>query len=417
MAQNIFMASMYFFIPLKNKDGIVTSTSLTPIEYDGTFKHVKCTLEYAEIKTGISAIAQYNKDTSRELRLNLYLLHYTHKELASDRYFLAVGTSVDKVFNQGSAKKPELITAEEIVKIKWAFMSDNVYIDKKNVRQWIKSKNYPTCSTDYFCHSVNDISVVKLQSPETKTITELQNDYENTFSFGKAEAYNNVFIDCDRFAYGLLKGDSYYEAFTDKEIKTFLEESYYSKIFERIYANSMGTVFVRTHSPYKDSKKKAQCVMSHTIFDVFNIMENASLFNAQQLLANYEEESKQSDLSVITTQIQTIERIMNDDAFKQAETDSKVRALREGMGITDAAERLKSLLQERRLEVERKEKYKKDKIKLIGFLVPIATSLGLAIIGKDTFWGIFWLLAAFIFSLIYVYLTINPMPYSSTERK
>ena len=403
MAQNIFMASMYFFIPLKNKDGIVTSTSFTPIKYDNTFKHVKCTLEYAGIKTEISAIAQYNKDTGRELRLNLYLLHYTHKELASDRYFLAVGTSVDKVFNPGNTKRPELITAEDIVKIKWAFMSDNVYIDQKNVRQWIESMNYPTCSTDYFCHSVNDISVVKLHSPETKTITELQEDFENTFSFGKAEAYDEVFKDCDRFAYGLLKGDSYYEVFAGKKIMAFIEGSYYSKIFERIYANSMGTVFVRTHSPYKDSKEKAQCVMSHTIYDVFNVMENSSLFNAQQLLANFEEESKQSNLSFINNQIQMIERIMNDDAFQQEETDSKVRTLRDSMGITDAAEHLKSLLQERKQEVERKEKYKKDKIKTIEFLVSIAVPLGIAIIANDTFWGIFWLLIAFIFLLIYVY--------------
>lgn len=417
--KNVFMASMYFFIPLEQKGIEEYPPTLAMKEYDKrVFQNEKCNLENSPIETGTHAVATYDVSTVRNLTLNMYLVHYIHTQLNFERYFLVVGTSIDKYFDDSSY----LVTAEDIVKIKWAFVSNNVRVNQKGISQWIESicqsRHYTPCSNDYFCHSVNDITCVKLHVADDSDREKIEDDFAKTFSFGTPASYDEVFSDCDRFAYGLLKADSFYEAYTEDEIASFIKNSYYYKEFERMFASPMGTVFVRTHCPYKNPQEKDKAVMSRSIDDVFNIKEFASLIDTQQQIAELTEIKGNVGIENINSRIHRLNELLTDNPFKLEETYKKVRTLQNGMEIVCSAEIVKKSLELRmqniKQELNRKqweENRKREKLTVLGLLLTVIATYGASFLTNSPILGCCLLAISIIMGIVYYVIVSKPIPY------
>lgn len=412
-----------FLYPVEKKVGEEYPLSLTEKEYSSRdFQNIKCKLESSPIETAIHATACYDESIVRSLSLNLYLVHYLHTQLKFERYFLVVGTSIDKYFDNSDC----LLTAEDIVKIKWAFVSNNVQINQENVTQLINSvcqnKHYIPCSNDYFCHSVNDITCVKLNILNEKSKKEIQEGFANTFSFGDPQSYDTVFKETDRFAYGLLKADSFYEAYTDNEIAAFVEKSYYSKKFERIYSSSMGTVFVRTHCPYKNPQEKDKAVMSRTIDDVFNIMECASLFDARQQIVELVNSKGSISTKEIYYRVHRLNDLLSYNTFQLEETRKKIRTLQEGLEIVKMAEYAINLFEQKmqyiKQELSRKQwedNRRKEKTAVLGLLITGIATYGASFITDSPLVGYCCMAISLILGIIYFALVNKPIPYLSFD--
>lgn len=414
--QNLFMASLYFFIPVQEP----VSKELFKFKqhkYDNDdFQNIQCELEYCQIGEKVTSNVHLGEEWEKKIALSIFLLHYSHSRLKISRYFIAVGTSVDKLFDeQGYSTPDNLLSAKDIINIRRSFVRNELSIADKNVNSWIRDvcgQNHLTLCPEHFCASVVDLTSVKVSNTGKMSHDELSREFEKQFeSQGLVKAYNEVIDDCDRFCYGLLKCDTYYEAYTDDEIQPFIDASYYSKKFERIYANPMGVVFVKTHSPFERSTRNNTSKMSHTIIDVFNLIEYSLLVDVQQQIKELFSFPKVYDIEEIDHRFQRIDELLNNNAFQQNETDHKVKVLIASTGIGDYAQELVKELGAKRLRKEREMYQHNKRQSTINFLALFILTAGIALYGRSIFWGIICIAVSILSAAIYVIWTYNPHIY------
>ena len=418
MKQNLFMVAMYFFIPLKNptdKD----SMEFKPFLYDGDkFPNIRCGLEYCELEVGVTSKAELSTPNEKTIAVNLYLLHYSHPELHVNRFFVAIGTSIDKLFDETGFSKPDnQLLAKDIVLLKKAFMNNHVLVDNISVNEWIKNacnKKKIELFEDCFHFSVIDITSIKEAITDKMDMQELTRLFRDRFYAPEAvDEYCHVVDNCDRFAYGVLKGDTWFDSYTDNDILPFVQNSYYSKVFERIYVNPTGLVSIHTHCPSEKPCEKADTRMSHTIHDVFNIIECSVLFDAKMQINDLRKIGTTTNVDIINSQIKQIDKLLTVKAFLQEETDNQIDVLRRGMGLVDSAQSVTmSLETERQRIIDHKEELR-DKLSKLAFIVTnIVTFVGAItteqLLSKCLFGLVFLICMTFV-----VFLTYKPIKHIS----
>lgn len=184
MAQNVFMTSMYFLVPINKPKKSVKESAFCTIECNTLFQHVSARCSYAALddiqKFYFNASEDRKNPKERLIQTKVYALKYqpNEKNKKIEKYFLAIGLGIDKVFDgKGSnITIDDYCDANDLAMLKRAFYSDNhhptedsgLYYPKKEPtifhREWLKRLVYnydkEPSSDIKFDASITDIQAV-----------------------------------------------------------------------------------------------------------------------------------------------------------------------------------------------------------------------------------------------------------------
>ena len=184
MAQNVFMTSMYFLVPINKPKKSVKESAFCTIECNTLFQHVSARCSYAALddiqKFYFNASEDRKNPKERLIQTKVYALKYqpNEKNKKIEKYFLASGLGIDKVFDgKGSnITIDDYCDAKDLAMLKRAFYSDNhhptedsgLYYPKKEPtifhREWLKRLVYnydkEPSSDIKFDASITDIQAV-----------------------------------------------------------------------------------------------------------------------------------------------------------------------------------------------------------------------------------------------------------------
>lgn len=367
MAQNIFMVSMYFFVPLKRvSDEVTSKLSFGNKVYNEVFNNIECELSIAALEEKVPFVLHYknehNKQNCKKLRLNAFLLKYRYSKSSEESFFLSFGTSIDKVFEEscqdGTVSLTNILTKKDIIKLKWTFVATGkngntdffgehlclVTEDTNTTHvKWLERiiKNYELIpiSEDLFYYSMTDICGVNIDV--NSSLLELNQKFSNAYYLNDGKDYlQELGADCDKFAYGLMMADDYYENYSTQTISKFVSRSYFLKITERMYVSSMGTVNIKIRCPYQNPTQKPICQLSHSFTDVFFPMEFCTVLYSKQRLQSIKEKLKSDDNKTVNEGQLELSEVENEDIFNLEESKERMECLYTFMGIYGEISRL-----------------------------------------------------------------------------
>ena len=112
MAQNVFMTSMYFFIPLKKLTGRypqLFKETANEVRPDSRIRNVKAKIKYCAIEDNTHEfVYDYSTESDtfhRHVTLKVFIIHFESLLNPRGRYYLAVGTGIDKIFANETSNK------------------------------------------------------------------------------------------------------------------------------------------------------------------------------------------------------------------------------------------------------------------------------------------------------------------------
>ncbi|MCR5362780.1 MAG: hypothetical protein K6E73_12355 [Bacteroidales bacterium] len=367
MAQNVFMVSMYFFVPIERVcEEIVSELSFGNKVYNEVFNNIKCELSIASLEEKVPFVLYYKNECNRQDKKNLYLiaylLKYRYSELCEERYFLSFGTSIDKVFEkqfQNAPFDPKLIlTQKDIVKLKWTFVATGkegntdffgeelcLVIKDTNTThvKWIekiisKYKLSPKIK-DLFYYSMTDVCGVNIDIKSS--LSELNQKFSDAYYQNDGKDYlQELGSDSDKFAYGLMVADDYYENYTPNTILKFNAQSYFLKTTERMYISHMGTVNIKIRCPYENPVQKPICLLAHSFTDVFFSMEFCTVLYCKERLKSIKKKLDSNDSKTISIGQVELSKVENEDIFNLEESRQRMECLYSSMGVYDDITRL-----------------------------------------------------------------------------
>lgn len=360
MAQNIFMASMFFFVPI-NKVKLSKRYNFKPIECASLFHCVSSTCYYCEVSEKhqgfyFNSVIDSNNLRERQIQAKVYIVRYmpSHKEA---KYFLVVGIGIDKLFKgDGNAINiDDYCDDVDLVMLKQAFYSENNKTIKRSGLYY--PKNDPTVfHREWLCKlvhefdkepspiikfdaSITDIRAVALASVQgIADKANLQTVFDACYLRTPCMPYNNVLdVDADRLAYGILVGNENYDRLPDDFIESFKKDSYSNSMSERIFTASNSILFLRTHHPYLNIQKDVITHLDETIedLDARNIFELChSLYLKNELESIRNQVKKETRSGIIKEAADRLVYLQNAQLFNFYEADRRVGTLFGGLGVT-----------------------------------------------------------------------------------
>ena len=367
MAQNVFMVSMYFFVPLERvSEEIVSKLSFGDKVYNEVFNNIKCELSIASLEEKVPFVFHYknehNEQDKKKLYLNAYLLKYRYSELSEESYFLSFGTSIDKVFEKQLQNVPvapeQILTQKDIVKLKWTFVATGkegntdffgeklcLIIDDTNTThvKWIdmiiKIYKLSPKIKDLFYYSMTDVCGVNIDTKSS--LSELNQKFSDAYYQNDGKDYlQELGANCDKFAYGIMVSDDYYENYTPNTISKFNAQSYFLKSKERMYISRMGTVNIKIRCPYKNPVQKPICRLANSFTDVFFSMEFCTVLYCKERLKSIKKKLDSDDSKTISRGQVELSKVENEDIFNLEESRQRMECLYTSMGIYDDITRL-----------------------------------------------------------------------------
>ena len=389
MAQNVFMVSMYFFVPLKRvSDEVTSKLSFGNKVYNEVFNNIECELSIAALEEKVPFVLHYknehNKQDCKKLRLNAYLLKYRYTKSNEESFFLSFGTSIDKVFEEscqdGTISQTSILTNKDIIKLKWTFVAtgkngntdffgehlclvteDTNTTHVKWLERVIKNYELNPISEDLFYYSMTDICGVNIDV--NSSLSELNQKFSNAYYLNDGKDYlQELGADCDKFAYGLMMANDYYENYSTQTISKFVSQSYFLKITERMYVSSMGTVNIKIRCPYEYPTQKPICHLAHSFTDVFFSLEFCTVLFSKERLKSIKEKFDSNDSKTIGIGQVELSQVENEDIFNLEESRQRMECLYSSMGVYDEIAKLsrRSLPKAELINLVSKETEKKE---------------------------------------------------------
>lgn len=371
MKQNVFMTSMYFFAPLQRVDEeILSQLSFREKEYNyDVFKNIECGLSIAVLEEHMPFTLYYKNEHSqhveKKVKLNAYLLKYNYTKYQEESYIMSFGTSVDKIFeqpNQGdSFDISQLLTEKDIIKLKWTFITtgkhgQNDFGGEKLcllhetkdlsithvewLEQLLSRYNFHLQDADLFYYSVIDVCGVNIDI-KNNSFAELHRIFSDTFYLDDNNDYKQELgTNCDKFAFGLMIPDDYYEKFTSEIISPFTAHSYYLKTFERMFISRNGTVNIKTRCPYKSPDQKPICRFDNSFTDVFFPLEFCTALYNIVRLKSIKEKLKSNEFVTLKQGQVELSQVENENVFNLEASRQRMECLFKAMGIYEEIDNL-----------------------------------------------------------------------------
>lgn len=375
MDKNVFMTSMYFFIPLKrisrryksdyglnfNKihDPAFTqsgeaSCQYAQIVFTNSENHFHFTYQANSLKT--------HKTNTRHIQIKAFVLKYrSFYNSKNEMPILMIGTSIDKLFtaDEQCETKQEfadrLCSIEDLVFLKRAFTSrkDCLVSDtdsSETIHSWLKKlvakiETHNKRTSISMIHSICDvkgmnIDICQIQDKETldQVFTE---KYYNALVTSSTDIVAIPTIDQSihgnykAFIYGLLFGNTNYDRGNKKEIDSYIIDAYSNNISEITVAAPMTIVFLHTHHPFRTdkTKEKRQRGFCNNLADVQNIFEMCEVIYAEKRIALLRNSFREISPSTVIKTLLGLTRYMERDLFNLVEMDKKVNYIFDAIGI------------------------------------------------------------------------------------
>ncbi len=355
--QNIFMTSMYFFIPihgLRKKCVKDFERNRKPINNSDFVKNTKIVCHYVDLNVSQTFYYAYGPQTNRITRpvtLNVSLLSYTpyHNKKAR-QFFIVVNATIDKTFSDEPRTLPnnpidptQICTEDDLVYLKYAFYKDRreglfypandptiflhswileVINGLKLCRKELKSVNFDYSITD-LKSAVIDINT------ESSTLQQVNTDFDTNYIQNPPppiSGWNNQ----DQICAALLSGNNNYERMPQEHIDAVVRNSFTNNISERTYIDKYNLVFYHWHHPFKD---KTTCAKMPTLDNLQYIYELCTVVYARHRLRMIRYWANQNSISYIIKALTNQLAYLNESLFHLEAIDKTMTHIYGVMGV------------------------------------------------------------------------------------
>ena len=358
MTQNVYIASVYSFIPLKNVKKEYRKDGYKPIDtprYE-LYAKAKCKYKHLEYQDFYYQYKYKDKQYTRKVKMQVCLLHYKEEgEDSLGQYYLVVGTGINKVFgdnNNQSYQQENFCTQQDITFLKKAFYckdKEGFFYpledpQKYMMYDWLNEKIQKVSGVNpknHFERSfIIDVLGVCIDT-NVNDMSALNDRFENMFFD------NNNLIEpqkqitcCDHWAYGLIFGNDNYERVPKYQVEKVIRKPFSNNFTDTTYASWNSIVFIRTHNPYPTANKYEGKPFSTELTDVSNVYEICATMNMKRKLKKIKKMLNESNASAIKEALGNITSDIIRRPFGVKELTEKTNYIYEAMGINDDLESL-----------------------------------------------------------------------------
>lgn len=379
MAQNIFMASMFFFVPI-NKVNIDTLEKRVanwhPIECQSIFQNISAKCEYTKIPYYnqpfyYNTALGNNTPKERKVKLNVNILRYVPfpKDNMGVQYYLTIGTYIDKCFesiNNGEDKLIEICNAQDLAMLKRAFYTDSNRNDEKTGlyypkedpvvfhRFWLEKivEEFDLLPDSNIAFDASATSIRAVNSNFTVCPTTAQDvklAFEKCYYDDKQQSYDKVLdgVNANRFAYGVSEGNENFASLPDDLIRDFLVNSYSNNHSERIFVTNNRLTFFCTHYPYEILQETKECKVSGSITDIDPrmVLELCHcLFIKKKLNDICSQMNDQVQSGKIKRVKDRLNQLLQTKLFNMNEADNRATIIFRGLGIESEQESTRAIV-------------------------------------------------------------------------
>lgn len=383
MAQNVFMTSMYFFIPLERVGrNFLRNNQLNyadvPRPAFVRISDARCA--FAEIPFNNSENAFHysywtaninnQREITRHVHINACILNYRSAyNSLREMPLLMIGAAIDKVFPAGSQTLnaqqfcDTICTEDDLVHLKRAFttennglISDNNYAD--SFQAWLKRLIAKIeCQKERtnvnMLHSIVDVKGMCLDVSGIHQKDELDKVFTDCYYHANISPTNIIKVpsvsqslcgNYKAFAYGLLFGNTNYDRAPAEELDYYFDKSYSNNVSEETVAAPKCVVFIHTHYPFRHcANEQPQVGFDNLSKDVQNIYEMCEVIYAERRICVMRHSLRLTHASTTIETLLNLARYMERDLFQLVEMDRKVDYIFDALGINKQFATLKEM--------------------------------------------------------------------------
>ena len=361
---DIYIVSLYAFIPLPKvtrqykRDFARMKNHIDMPRY---MHHVQAVCGYATLPFSQKFFFERADSTIQNVTLLSYLLFFSATGNDSDgHYYLAIGTTVDKVFEEATVTEASLCTAEDILSLKRSFYmkgEDGFFYPSKEpvtyYHQWLENIiERMTVGAKGACpelHYVVDIRKTIIDTlPANKPA--LDDAFDEAYHKNRILDEKNWDLKYNPFIYGLLFGNNNYGSVPLSQIEKTLKGGFSNNITEKIYGGNDSIVFLRTHfafsrinsNPLLTTKEEEphMVVVNHSLLDIHAIFDICSVMDAKWQLNEIQQSYALGDASNIKAALSKMTSYINNSIFHLCELDEKMRYLYEVLDVNHRFEQV-----------------------------------------------------------------------------
>ena len=381
MRQNVFMTSMYFFIPLK-KLGCAASkeylyrkwTTIAPPSY---LKNSEAYCEYTSWDFNNdnrfyfyrSRAMEGHNHPIRMVELKAFLVRYRQKKCQNEySYYFVIGISIDKLFLDNPAKPTQnikclLCTQNDLVFLKRAFYetSDQGLFYPDNSRQlefhpwldqtvaWILGKKTHHVVLKY---SIIDIVGLDVDDKTWTTKADLDNAFSKRYYdhgvqnlSNELKGHSRRYCNIERFAYGLIYGNDNFYRVPSTEYKKALGGGYSNNRSEITYAGHDTILTIRSHHSfhYEPTNTKRLHLQCDELRNVQNVMEICDVIKTRLQMCFLRHSLNTSDAAQIQDTLLAIAKEFNSSLFHLEELDRKIDFIYRALGLNKEFDELRQM--------------------------------------------------------------------------
>lgn len=367
--KNLFVVSMYFFIPLEklSKEYIdKIQNTKDEIKAPDYIQNAGFVCKYLDLSKSESISDQEfiyksldpenGESISRKINLHPFLFQfYPDKTQRKGIPFLVVRTSINKKFTDlptsADTFTSDLCTEHDIIMLRQSLLKPNgqgAYFHrdnkKNNHREWLENIvnlieespiNEDRKKHISFFNSITDICTTSIDKEQV-------NNYEEAFT---NEYYcaniNNIRITNDdrRFCYGILTGNENYMRVPKTELDAILKEGYSNNITEHTFAVPKSIVFIKKHHPFPNASRIS--VMPESLCFIQYIHEMCGCLYIDRQLKQTRQLFRSKESAKIKSALSSLAETLGTKLFRITEADHRAEYIYSAFGLRDEYERLK----------------------------------------------------------------------------
>lgn len=304
-----------------------------------------------------------NVECFRKVTLRAYLLSYRLSSEDKVEYFLVVGTSIEKCFEESYARAlpnepnqcfvSRRCTEDDLARLQEALRrQDNdglfypLHDPTLNFRQWVNNIAVNLTGKPAECHMPEHSAVhvrgVQHNLAGITTKTQLDATFNNIFYSLQAplDFSQEWRGDYTRLAIALMYGNGNMCNISRRQVRAFQSHEFSNNRHEITYAGKDGIVFFQSHYPFNISSVQEQAQIVKTwpkdLVDVQNVYEMCMALSMLRRLDKVDAQLDSNTKSRIRTTLAKLAHLMGKQYINVRDLNHKYHFILEQMGITTA---------------------------------------------------------------------------------
>lgn len=368
----VFIASMFFFIPLKNLCGkykLAFKNSRNEIEPPDYMQDAGFACNYLDLtkkQFGKEQSFYYNSrnevfgcELRRMIKCSPYILHYNPDRNSSrGMFFLLLSITIDKMFpvEEGSLPQFSLCTEDDLVSLRKAFYEPDklgpYYPANDPVRfhrSWMQElvceieggrSGIQRSRNVKFENCISEVCVADIKELNLSTLEE---QFASAFKSQENNPICRPTVEDQIFCYGLLVGNDNYRRLKADDTNIPLPGGYSNNFTEVTYALFNNIVFLKKHHPFTihDEKDEHVVVKPTELKHIQYIHEMCGLLYIETRLNKVKQLIKSERSFKIKEAISILAENMGTRLYKVQEIDKRAEYIYNAFGIREEFDRIK----------------------------------------------------------------------------